>query len=185
MNRLKNLKIKLTPDEIEILDGAQGSAKQKIMKIRLLIVGKIENAHADALAELYLKRIKHYIPITVEVIKPEKIKKLSDSQVMDREGEKIINRLFKSDYNVIMDKEGKQFSSMEFSHLFNRLAGQSTKQITFVIGGPLGLADSVKRRADHVLSFSKMTYPHELAAVLLLEQIYRAQSILRGEKYHK
>ena len=90
-----------------------------------------------------------------------------------------------SDYNIVLDKDGKQFSSVDFSQLFIQLARQSTKQITFVIGGPLGLADEVKKKAGQLLSFSKMTFPHELAAVLLLEQIYRAQSILKGEKYHK
>lgn len=155
------------------------------MKIRLLIVGKIENKNADALAELYLKRIKHYLPISMKIIKPEKIKSLSDTEVLNREGLKFLEKIIVSDYTVVMDKGGKQFTSEEFAKLFNKLAGQSTKQITFVIGGPLGLSDDVKKKANQLLSFSKMTFPHELAFVMLLEQIYRAQTILKGEKYHK
>ena len=155
------------------------------MKIRLLIVGKIKNKNTDALAELYLERIKHYLPIMVEIIKPEKIKNLPDAEILHREGQQILPKLFNSDYNVILDKDGKQLASTEFAHLFNRLAGQSTKQITFVIGGPLGLSGTIKKKGNQLLSFSRMTFPHELASVILLEQIYRAQSILKGEKYHK
>jgi 23S rRNA (pseudouridine1915-N3)-methyltransferase len=155
------------------------------MKIRLLISGKIDNKNADALAELYLKRIKHYLPITVEIIKPEKIKSLSSAEILNREGAKFLERLKESDFTIVMDKDGKQIMSEDFSKLFIRLAGQSTKQITFIVGGPLGLSSKVKLKANQNLSFSKMTFPHELAIVMLLEQIYRAQSILRGEKYHK
>ena len=155
------------------------------MKIRLLISGKIENKNADALAELYLKRIKHYLPITVEIIKPEKIKSLSKAEILNREAAKFMERLKESDFSVVMDKDGKQIMSEDFSEFFVRLAGQSTKQITFVVGGPLGLSPNAKMKANQILSFSKMTFPHELAIVMLLEQIYRAQSILRGEKYHK
>ncbi len=155
------------------------------MNIRLLIAGKIDNKNADALAALYLKRIKHYVPITVDIIKPEKIKSLSDTQVLDREGKRFLEKLNPSDYTVVLDKAGKQITSEEFAQFFNRMAGQSIKQITFIIGSPLGLSDDVKAKADHLLSFSPMTFPHELACVLLLEQIYRAQSILKGEKYHK
>ena len=155
------------------------------MKIRVLIAGKIENKNTDALAELYLKRIKHYLPITIDIIKPEKIKSLSAVEVINREGQKFLENLNASDFAFILDKDGRQYSSQEFSKIFTRLAGQSTKQITFVVGGPLGLSEDVKTRANEILAFSKMTFPHELAIVMLLEQIYRAQSILRGEKYHK
>jgi len=155
------------------------------MKIRLLIAGKIDNKSADALAELYIKRIQHYLPIAVEMIKPEKIKSLSDMEILDREGQKFLDKLISTDYNIVLDKNGKQLTSEGFAGLFNQLAGQSTKQITFIIGGPLGLPEQVKNKANQLVSFSKMTFPHELAIVLLLEQIYRAQSILKGEKYHK
>lgn len=155
------------------------------MNIRLLIAGKIENNNADALSVLYLKRINRYLPITVDVIKPEKLKSLSDNQVLEREGKRFLDKLNLSDYTVVLDKDGRQFTSEEFAQFFNRMAGYSAKQITFIIGSPLGLADEVKEKADQLLSFSKMTLPHEFACVLLLEQIYRAQSILKGEKYHK
>ncbi len=152
---------------------------------RLLIAGKIDNKNADALAQVYLKRIKHYLPVSIELIKPEKIKSLSDAEILNREGQKFLEKINSADHTIVMDKHGKQFTSEEFAKFFNQLAGQSTKQITFVIGGPLGLSDDVKKKADQRLSFSKMTFPHELAFVMLLEQIYRAQSILKGEKYHK
>ena len=155
------------------------------MKIRLLIVGKIVNSHIKALSELYEKRVERYVSLEIDVIKSEKIKATSTGELLDREGEKILSKLSARDYSIILDKAGKQCSSEAFSQFFQRLANQSQKQISFIIGGPLGLADKVKEKAQEQLSLSKMTFPHELATVLLLEQIYRAHSILHGEPYHK
>ena len=107
------------------------------------------------------------------------------AELLKREGEKILAKLFTADYNVVWDTAGKQFTSKEFADFFNRLAVQRVKQTTFIIGGPLGIATEIQKKADVRLSLSKMTFPHELAAVMLLEQIYRAHTILRGEHYHK
>ncbi|MBN1466664.1 23S rRNA (pseudouridine(1915)-N(3))-methyltransferase RlmH [candidate division KSB1 bacterium] len=155
------------------------------MKIRLLLVGKIENGHIKALAELYCERISHYAAIEIDVIRPEKIKNMTVAELLKREGERILAKLSTAEYTVVCEKGGKQFSSEEYAAFFDRLAAQGRKQVTFVIGGPLGIANKVQKEADEQLSLSRMTFPHELVAVVLLEQIYRAHTILRGENYHK
>ncbi len=155
------------------------------MKIRILTVGKIENRNIQHLVDLYLKRLRHYLPVALQPIKAEKLKNRADSQVLEQEGKRLLQQVTESDYVIVLDKEGKQPSSEELAQLFNQLARRSIKQIIFVIGGPIGLSDEVKQKADILLSFSNMTFPHELAAVMLTEQLYRAQSILAGEKYHK
>jgi len=154
------------------------------MKIKIILVGKIENKDYAALQKMYASRIKHYIPIETVIIKPAKIKNLSPIQIMQEEAAKI-QQHFQNNYIVAMDKSGEIMSSEKFALHFNKLARQSIKEIAFVIGGPLGLHDAVKKQADMILSLSSMTFPHELAAVMMLEQIYRAQTILKNEKYHK
>lgn len=155
------------------------------MKIQLIIVGKIENSCLGALADIYLRRITNYAQVELVPIKPEKIKNLSDSEILQREGRKILAKVSESDFVMLLDREGAHYTSEEFSQVFERLAMASRKRIVLLLGGPLGIAAAVKRRADDIISLSKMTFPHELAAVMVLEQIYRAFSILRGEKYHK
>jgi 23S rRNA (pseudouridine1915-N3)-methyltransferase len=154
------------------------------MKIRLLTVGKLENENILSLAEVFQNRISHYTILNWEIIKPEKSKSLSVPEILMREGERIIQKIESKDHTILLDKEGRQQSSEQFAASLERLA-QSARQITFIIGGPWGAADTIKRQANDILSLSKMTLPHELTAVLLLEQLYRAFSILKGEKYHK
>jgi len=155
------------------------------MKIKILTVGELENPHLDALADLYLKRIRHYLPIAMESIKPERIKNLSDEEIRHREAEKLYDKWGESDYHVALAESGKPFTSVDVATFFNRLMGQSIKNLTFIVGGPLGLSKDLLLKANQVLSLSKMTMPHEFAAVFLLEQMYRAQTILHGGKYHK
>ena len=154
------------------------------MKIRLLTVGPIENPNLRAIGELYVQRIRHYLPIHLENIKQEKIKSLSPGEILGREATALRKKYQNGERRYILDASGTQYTSEKFAGLFQNLANQGMKQVTFVIGGPIGLADDIKKR-DQRLSLGKMTLPHELAAVLLLEQIYRSQTIIRGEKYHK
>lgn len=155
------------------------------MKIRILTVGKPETKSYAQLCDLYLKRIAKYAPVSLESVKPEKIKSKSDQEIISDESERLLEKLETNEYVIVLDKAGKTMSSENFARLFNKLAQQSVKRVTFVIGGPLGFDDSIRQRADRLLSFSPMTFPHELALTMLLEQIYRAQTILRGGKYHK
>lgn len=154
------------------------------MKIRLLTVGAIENKHLKGLAALYEERIRRYAAIDIGAIRAEKIKSLSKKEILKREGEKLAQKLQKDGEIIVLDNDGKEYSSKEFAALFKSMLNRSVKQATFIVGGPLGLSEDIKRGKKNV-SLGKMTLPHELATVVLLEQIYRAQTILRGEKYHK
>ena len=143
--------------------------------IRIVCVGKIkEKFYRDAIDE-YMKRMGKYHKIEiVEVI---------DSNIRNEEVE-IMKRIGSRDYVVTMEIEGKSFSSVELSQFIDKTL-ISNSVITFVIGGSDGLSDVVKRRANYKLSFSKMTFPHQLFRVILLEQIYRSFKIINNEAYHK
>lgn len=154
------------------------------MKIRLLTVGRIENESAQALADIYQNRISHYTVLKWEIVKPEKIKSLSPPEILARESQRILQKLESKEYTILLDKEGRQQSSEEIASSLERLM-QSVKLVTFIIGGPWGVTETIKKQATELFSLSKMTLPHELAAVVLLEQLYRAFTILKGEKYHK
>jgi 23S rRNA (pseudouridine1915-N3)-methyltransferase len=155
------------------------------VKIKIQLVGKIENHNYSELSTLYLGRIKHYLPIGIEFVKSEKISSLSSKEIISREGNKLLKKLSQNEYVCALDRKGKNQSSQEFALFFQSLQNQSKKQITFVIGGPLGLSDMVLKRANSIVSLSKMTFAHELSAIIILEQIYRTMNILHGGKYHK
>ena len=155
------------------------------MKIRLLIVGKVENKSYNELSNLYLGRIQHYIPVSLESVKPEKISSMSKVEIIHLEGDRLMEKLSPEEYVIALDKNGSHHSSEEFAHFLQSLHNQSRKYITFVVGGPLGLSDKVQARANSIISLSKMTFAHELSAIIILEQIYRAMNITYGGKYHK
>ncbi len=155
------------------------------MKLRILTVGKLNNKHFKALSEDYLSRISHYAPIQLEFVREEKIAALPVSEIIAKESKRISERLKSTDWNILLDKNGAMLTSEDLAKYLQHLASQSKKYLTFIIGGPLGTATEVGSMANFTLSLSKMTFSHELSTVLLLEQLYRAFSILRGEKYHK
>lgn len=155
------------------------------MKIRILTVGKVDNKNIQSLIDLYVKRIHHYLSIAIEFVESEKIKNQPEQLILSVEGKRLSDKIEQSDYTVVMDRTGSQLSSIEFADFFEKIFRLSKKRITFIIGGPIGICEEMKKKADVTLSISKMTIPHELALLFLVEQIYRAHSILRGEKYHK
>ena len=155
------------------------------MKFRILTVGKLENKYYKALSEEYAKRISHYLSIEIDSVKQEKIASLSKNEILAREAGRLEQKMNIRDFTIAMDKEGKQMSSEMLSDYINSLAMRGIKQVTFVIGGPLGLDPEFLKKTQMKLSLSKMTLAHEMATVFLLEQLYRALTILRGEKYHK
>ena len=143
--------------------------------IRIVCVGKIkEKFYRDAIDE-YMKRMGKYHKL--------EIVEVMDSNIKSEEVE-IMKRIGSRDYVVTMEIEGKSFSSVELSQFIDKIL-ISNSVITFVIGGSDGLSDVVKRRANYKLSFSKMTFPHQLFRVILLEQIYRSFKIINNEAYHK
>lgn len=159
------------------------------MKITILSVGKIkEKFFTDAINE-YGKRLSKFCKLTEEIIPDERAdENFSQSeieQVKTREGLKIINKIPKNSYVFVLDVNGKQLSSEEMALKINTLGIDGTSDITFIIGGSNGLSKDVLSLADFKLSFSKMTFPHQLFKVILLEQIYRAFKINAGEAYHK
>ena len=159
------------------------------MNVRLIAVGRLKEAYLKDAAEEYEKRLSRYVKTECIEIPDERIpdraSEAEEEKVRAKEGEKILGRIGAGDYVVALCVEGKQKSSEEFASLFSSLALAGKSTVTFVIGGSLGLSEEVKRRADIRLGVSKMTFPHQLFRVMLLEQIYRAQKILAGETYHK
>lgn len=118
-------------------------------------------------------------------VKAEKIASLTPREVLEREGKRIEAKLTEKEYVIVLDREGRTYPSEGFSRLLDQISQQSIRQITFIIGGPLGISEHVKARSNERLSLSKMTFTHEMAALFLLEQIFRACTILRGPQYHK
>ncbi len=156
------------------------------MKLHLLFVGKTSFPELDQAIERYLSRIRHYVPTEVHVVKPEKITARGEAQkVMDKEGEKILKTCDLRDTLVAWDPGGRAMSSTGFAQFWENLFKQGKSGVWMIVGGPLGLSSKVLSRAQWTLSLSSMTFPHDLARLMLVEQTYRALSILRGEPYHK
>lgn len=159
------------------------------MKITIVCVGKIkEKFYTDAIAE-YAKRLSRYCSLNIVEVADEKTKEqASDAEialVKDREGERIQKVIRDDGYVIALAIDGKQLDSVELSEKIDKLGLGGTSHIYFVIGGSLGLSEAVLRRADYRLSFSHMTFPHQLMRVILLEQIYRSYRIMNHEPYHK
>lgn len=159
------------------------------MKITLVTVGKIkERFFADAIKE-YEKRLSRYCRLEIVQVAdektPEKASEAQARQIREREGERILAQLKEGAYVIALAIEGKMASSEELAKKLEKLGITGKSQVVFVIGGSLGLSEAILKRADEQLSFSRMTFPHQLMRVILLEQIYRSYRIIAGEPYHK
>ena len=159
------------------------------MKITLITVGKIKEKYLrDAIAE-YTKRLSRYCKLEIVELADEKTpdgaSEAEEVAIREREGERILKALKDDAYVIALAIEGKMLDSVELSQKIDRLGVSGTSHIAFVIGGSLGLAPAVMKRADYALSFSRMTFPHQLMRVVLLEQLYRSYRILKNEPYHK
>lgn len=159
------------------------------MKISVVCVGKIkEKFYQDAIRE-YAKRLSRYVSLSILEVKDEKTKEQAspteEKMIKDLEGERILKNIRDDGYVIALAIEGKPLDSVELSQKMNALGLGGTSHIYFVIGGSLGLSDVVLKRADFKLSFSRMTFPHQLMRVILLEQIYRSYRIINHEPYHK
>jgi 23S rRNA (pseudouridine1915-N3)-methyltransferase len=157
-------------------------------KIRILAVGKVKETFLLQALQEYEKRLRPYLKLELEEVAdfpcPEKAGAAQEEQVVKQEGELIQGRLNPKDYLVVLDRKGKEMTSIEFADFLNqRISFGET--VTFVIGGSLGLSKDIIQKAQLNMSFSRLTFPHQLFRVILLEQIYRAVKISRGEKYHK
>lgn len=150
--------------------------------IKIITVGSIKEKYLkDAIAE-YMKRLKKYTSIELIEVKDEGL--VEEQKAILLEAEKIKKHLNDRDYLITLEIEGKEFTSVEFSNKIDSILIENSN-ITFVIGGSYGLSQEIKDKAKLHLSFSKMTFPHQLFRIMLLEQIYRAYKIINNEKYHK
>lgn len=159
------------------------------MKITVVCVGKVkEGFYRDALAE-YGKRLGKYCRLEIIEVSDEKTPdgagSLLEEQIKEKEGRRILEKLREDAFVCTLEIGGKKLSSEGFARWMENLTVGGTSHVTFVIGGSLGLHESVSRRSDFSLSFSDMTFPHQLMRVILTEQVYRAFRIIHGEPYHK
>ncbi|MCM1124076.1 MAG: 23S rRNA (pseudouridine(1915)-N(3))-methyltransferase RlmH [Eubacterium sp.] len=159
------------------------------MKITVIAVGKIkEKFFKDAIAE-YEKRLSRYCKLEIIQVEdektPDKAGKALETEIRRKEAERILKYIREDAYVVTLEIQGRMYDSEEFADKIDQLATKGYSHIQFIIGGSLGLHEEICRKADQAVSFSKMTYPHQLMRVILLEQIYRAYRIINGEPYHK
>ncbi|MBQ2288258.1 MAG: 23S rRNA (pseudouridine(1915)-N(3))-methyltransferase RlmH [Lachnospiraceae bacterium] len=159
------------------------------MKISIVCVGKIKEKFFRSAIDEYSKRLSRYCKLEIIEVTDEKTPdNASDHEVeliKDKEGERILKNIGGDAYVIALAILGKQLSSEELAEKIEKLGIQGTSHIQLIIGGSLGLSDKVLKRADMLLSFSKMTFPHQLMRVVLLEQIYRSYRIIQNEPYHK
>ena len=155
------------------------------MKFQCWTIGKNHEPYVKEGIEIFTKRISKYYPVEWSIIATAKnAAGLSETDLKKKEGEIIINLLQKEDYLVLLDESGRQLSSEELANFIQVRANESTKNIVFLIGGAFGVSEAVKQRANYQWSLSKLVFPHQLVRLILAEQVYRACSINRNEKYH-
>lgn len=159
------------------------------MKITVLTVGKIKEKYLkDAIAE-YSKRLSKYCKLEMIEVADEKTSDQAseavEEQIRDKEGERLLKNIKEGAFVITLEIRGKQLTSEELADKIEKLGVSGVSHIVFVIGGSIGLGRAVMERSDYALSFSKMTFPHQLMRVILLEQIYRSYRIIQGDPYHK
>ena len=159
------------------------------MKITLITVGKIKERYFEDAIKEYSKRLSRYCKLEIIQVADEKTPdgagEALEAQIREKEGQRILAQVKDGGYVIALAIEGKMLDSVELSERIARLGVEGKSQVAFVIGGSLGLSPAVMARADYALSFSRMTFPHQLMRVILLEQIYRGFRIAAGEPYHK
>ena len=159
------------------------------MMIRIVSVGKIKEKYFVAAIEEYKKRLSAYTLVEFIEVPDEKIPvnaSLKEEEIVKRkEGERVLSKIKDTEYVILLDVYGKEIDSVEFSTSLSNKMTRGISSFTFVIGGSLGLSDELRNRANEKMSLSKMTFTHQFCKVILLEQIYRAFKIMKGETYHK
>jgi 23S rRNA (pseudouridine1915-N3)-methyltransferase len=160
--------------------------KNHMLKIRFIVVDKTRAPFLREGEAFYLDRIRRYAQTEWIEVKPVKLTKgIQDEDVKGTEGHAILQKKVKGDYLIALDRTGRQYESDGIADLLKKLSIDVRGSVCFCIGGPLGLSNEVLENADSVLSLSRMTLTHEMSRIILLEQVYRAFTILNGEKYHK
>ena len=155
------------------------------MKIKLLAIGKTDDKNLISLIGSYEERLKHYVKFELEIIPDLKnVKNLSEKLQKEKEGELIFKKLRPDDSLFLLDERGNDFRSIEFSRFLQKKMNSGIKQLVFVIGGPYGFSEKVYQKATGRISLSKMTFSHQMIRLFVVEQIYRAFTILKNEPYH-
>ncbi|MBK7761968.1 MAG: 23S rRNA (pseudouridine(1915)-N(3))-methyltransferase RlmH [Bacteroidetes bacterium] len=155
------------------------------MNIQLWTLGKENTKLVDAGIEEYTKRINRYLPFQIISIDNGKISKsLPKIQLLEKEASLVVEKLLDRDLLIVLDEKGKSFTSLEFAEKMNHFMNLSPQRIIFLIGGSYGIDETLKKKAVLLLGLSKFTFPHQLVRLLFTEQLYRAFSILKNEKYH-
>ena len=155
------------------------------MKITLLTVGKTDRDWVKQGLDIYVSRLKHYIPFNiVEIPELKNVSAMSHDQIKVKEGELILKNIKPTDDVILLDERGRTYSSIEFAKLLQDKISYVGKDIVFVIGGAYGFSEAVYQRANSKMSLSKMTFSHQMVRAIFAEQIYRAFTIMRGEPYH-
>lgn len=150
-----------------------------------MAIGRTTNRELAQLIEHYADRVGHYVPFKFTALPDVKnTRSQSEAQQKASEGQLFLRAIEPSDWVVLLDEHGKELTSVEMSRYVQRKMQSVPKRLLFLIGGPYGFSDEVRRRAAESLSLSKMTFPHELIRLIFIEQLYRAFTILRGEPYH-
>jgi 23S rRNA (pseudouridine1915-N3)-methyltransferase len=155
------------------------------MKIKLIAIGKTDEPYLTEGMKSYENRIRRYIPLeVVEIPGLRNASKLSKEEWKSKEAVKIMSLLTKQDIIILLDEKGKEMGSVEFSSFLNQKFSSGSKNLIFIIGGPYGFDEVVRKRAHFSLSLSQMTFSHQMVRLFFLEQLYRALTILRNEAYH-
>lgn len=155
------------------------------MKLQIYTIGKPHESFVKEGIELFTKRISHYYPVQWTILPmPKNAGILSKTDLKQKEGEAILNLIKKDDYLVLLDDKGKLFRSETFAKFIQQRANEAEKNIIFLIGGAYGVSNAILQRSNYTWSLSPLVFPHQLVRLILAEQIYRACSIIKNEKYH-
>ncbi len=155
------------------------------MKITLLTVGKTDKDWVRQGMDIYVSRLKHYIPFSVvEIPELKNVSAMTREQIKVREGELILRNIKPSDDMILLDERGKEYTSTELAKVIQDKISYAGKDMVYVIGGAYGFSDAVYQRANSKISLSRMTFSHQMVRAIFVEQIYRAFTIMRGEPYH-
>lgn len=155
------------------------------MNIKLILVGKTEEKYLREGIEIFEKRLKNYVNFEMIIIPSLKeTKSLSPQTVKEKEGELILKQVLKYDKIILFDEKGLEFTSMDYSVFLQKHMNAGVKNLCFVVGGAFGFSDEVYKKADQKVALSKMTFSHQMIRLFIVEQLYRAFSILKNEPYH-
>ncbi len=155
-----------------------------MVKITLLVVGNIKERYFKEAINEYLKRLSKYSKVEIKEVEELKLQNRKEEEIKEKEGEELLKYIKRDQFVILLDLNKKELTSEEFAYKINELISLGKGDIVFVIGGSLGLGENIKKRGDYFVTFSKLTFPHQMIRLFLLEQIYRSFKIINRETYH-